>query len=367
MDFITEALYQEARQNHIGYKNVKMLVQSEDARKLAERVLMGHGVPPTHARIQADLFIDAELKGVASHGLLRLRRVIERIEAGLSAPGKTGAQKWAGRNYLMVDGERGLGPVVALAALDSVIPRALEDGVALAAIRNTNHLGALAYYAEYVAARGLTVIALTISEALVHPFGGRKAMIGTNPVAIGVPADPEPFVMDMATGLVSMGKIHDHANRGEPIPLGWALDADGNPTTNAGDAKKGAIAPFGGAKGYALGLAFEVLVAGLAASAIGTDVKGTLDSVEVSNKGDLFIVIAPRHADAARALVSAYLDEIRAMRPSDPAHPVLVPGDRARATKAKAVSHGLKLADGLWSDLQALDAELEKSAKGAAQ
>ena len=94
-----------------------------------------------------------------------------------------------------------------------------------------------------------------------------------------------------------MGKIHDHANRGAPIPLGWALDENGDPTTDASAAKKGAIAPFGGPKGYALGIAFEVLVASLAASAIGTDVKGTLDSVNVSNKGDLFIVIAPPHAE----------------------------------------------------------------------
>ena len=77
----------------------------------------------------------------------------------------------------------------------------------------------------------------------MHPFGGRKAMIGTNPIAIGVPADPIPMVLDMATGLVSMGKIHDHANRGAPIPLGWALDENGDPTTDATAAKKGAIAP----------------------------------------------------------------------------------------------------------------------------
>jgi LDH2 family malate/lactate/ureidoglycolate dehydrogenase len=343
-----------------------MQVQIEQARRLAERVLIRHGVPAAHARIQADLFIDAEMRGVASHGLLRLRRVVERIEAGLAVPGATGAHSWTGRDYLNVDGEKGLGPVVALAALDAIVPRAREDGVALAAMRNTNHLGALAYYAEYVASKGFAIVALTVSEALVHPFGGRKAMIGTNPIAIGVPAQPGPFVLDMATGLVSMGKIHDHAGRGESIPLGWALDAQGNPTTDAEAAKQGAIAPFGGAKGYALGLGLEVLVTSLAASAIGGDVKGTLDSVAISNKGDLFIVAAPRHAEAAKALVSAYLDAVRATAPSDPAHPVLVPGDRARAARAHAVSHGIALAEGLWSDLQALDAE-RQTKQGAAR
>jgi len=182
-------------------------------------------------------------------------------------------------------------------------------------------------------------------------------MIGTNPIAIGVPATPEPLVLDMATSLVSMGKIHDHANRDAPLPEGWALDAQGNPTTDAMAAKDGAIAPFGGAKGYALGLAFEVLVASLAESAIGNGVQGTLDSVHPSNKGDLFIVIAPPHAQAARALVTNYLDAVRASPPADPATPVLIPGDRAHAARDKSKADGVTLDDGLWEDLQKLDLE----------
>ncbi len=337
-----------------------MLVPVERVRDLAEGILIANGVPADHARTQAGLFIEAEMRAIPSHGLLRLRRVIERIHGGLSVPGAIGRQEWTARSFLAVDGERGLGPVVAMAALDAIVPRAKEDGIAIAAVRNTNHLGALAYYAEHVAGLGLTCIALTISEALVHPYGGRKAMIGTNPVAIGVPADPKPMVLDMATGLVSMGKIHDHANRGAPIPLGWALDENGDPTTDAAAAKKGAIAPFGGPKGYALGIAFEVLVASLAASAIGTDVKGTLDSVNVSNKGDIFIVIAPPHAEAARHLVTGYLNEIRAAAPADPEHPVLAPGDRAHKVRAQSGKRGVYLDDGLWEDLQKLAAESRK-------
>ena len=337
-----------------------MKVAVEEVRKLAEGILLANGVPATHAATQAGLFIEAEMRAIPSHGLLRLRRVIERIHAGLSNSTTSGKQEWTARSFLSVDGERGLGPVIAMAALDTIIPRAREDGIAIAAIRNTNHLGALAYYAEHVAKKGLTCIALTISEALVHPWGGRKAMIGTNPIAIGVPADPAPMVLDMATGLVSMGKIHDHANRGAPIPLGWALDENGDPTTDASAAKKGAIAPFGGPKGYALGIAFEVLVASLAASAIGTGVKGTLDSVNVSNKGDIFIVIAPPHAEGAKALVTDYLESIRAAAPSDPEHPVLAPGDRAHAVRAQSEKRGMFIDDGLWADLQKL---LEDSKK----
>ena len=243
-------------------------VPVNELRSLALEALSRAGVPDAHAKIQADLLIEGELRGLPSHGLLRLRRVIERIQAGLSAPGAKGAHSWAARNYLNVDGERGLGPVIAMEALDAIISRAREDGIAIAAIHNANHLGALAYYVEYAARQDITCIGLTISEALVHPYGGRKALIGTNPIAIGVPADPAPLILDMATSLVAMGKIYDYASKGLPIPLGWALDKNGDPTTDAEAAKSGAIAPFGGPKGYALGVAIEVLVASLTASAM---------------------------------------------------------------------------------------------------
>ena len=337
-----------------------MLVAVEQVRALAESILMANGVPADQARTQTDLLVEAEMRAIPSHGLLRLRRVVERIRSGATAPGITGTQEWTARAFLSIDGQRGMGPVVAMAALNAIVPRAREDGIAIAAIRNANHLGALAYYAEHVASLGLTCIALTVSEALVHPWGGRKAMIGTNPIAIGVPAAPHPMVLDMATGLVSMGKIHDHANRGAPIPLGWALDENGDPTTDAVAARKGAIAPFGGPKGYALGLAFEVLVSSLAGAAIGRGVKGTLDSVNPCNKGDIFIVIAPPHADAARELVSGYLDDIRAAAPADPDHPVLAPGDRAQKARAQSLAKGMYLDDGLWADLQTLAADSKK-------
>lgn len=333
-----------------------MLVPVNNLRDLALAALEKAGVPPDHAKIQADLFIDAEMRGIPSHGLLRLRRVIERIHAGLSVPATKGKHTWASRNFLKVDGERGLGPVVALHALDAIIPHAKSDGIAIAAVNNTNHLGALAYYAEYAAKSQITCIALTISEALVHPFGGRKALIGTNPIAIGVPAHPAPMVLDMATSLVSMGKIHDHANRGLAIPPNWALDANGDPTTDASAAKAGAIAPFGGAKGYALGVAFEVLVASLAGSAIGTDVRGTLDSEFVSNKGDIFIAISPPEAGLANAIASQYLDELRNAAPADEKKPVLTPGDRARATRGNSGKQGIQLDDKLWEDLKAMAA-----------
>jgi LDH2 family malate/lactate/ureidoglycolate dehydrogenase len=151
-----------------------------------------------------------------------------------------------------------------------------------------------------------------------------------------------------------MGKIHDYANRHQSIPLGWALDEAGNPTTDAVAAKVGAIAPFGGAKGYALALAIEVLVSTLTGSAAGRNVMGTLDSKHICNKGDLFIVIDKGAAGGIEGVVSGYLDLIRASPPSKPAVPVLVPGDRARASRDELRRTGISVEPQLWVQLQEL-------------
>lgn len=323
-------------------------------RNTLQAVLIAHGVPESFARIQTDLLLEAQLRGYASHGLLRLPRIVERIVNGVSAPAASGAHAWNGDSLLSVDGERGLGPVVAVTALDALKQRARRTGIALGAIRNSNHIGMLAWYGEHVARDGLILIGATTSEALVHPWHGKSALIGTNPVCIAVPADPEPLVLDMATSLVSMGKIHDHANRGEPIPQGWALDAQGRPTTDAAAAKAGSIAPFGGAKGYALGLAIELLVTSLAASAIGTDVVGTLDSDKVCNKGDVFIVISPPHRAAVSGAIHAYLDEIRNSGAPEEGQLVTVPGDRSREARARSIAEGVEVDDALWRRILAL-------------
>jgi L-2-hydroxycarboxylate dehydrogenase (NAD+) len=281
--------------------------------------------------------------------MLRLDRVIQRIANGVADPHAKGLHTWRSDAFLAVDGQTGLGPVVANAALDGIQERARTTGIALAAITNSNHIGMLGWYAENVAAQGQALIALSTSEALVHPWGGRKALIGTNPIAIGVPTETDPFVMDTATSIVSMGEIHDHAHRGVSIPGNWALDANGNPTTDPNKAKQGALASFGGAKGYALGLAFELLVTSLAGAAIGTDVRGTLDATEICNKGDVFIVI-----DGPQPRLAAYLDIIRNAEPADGFDRVLVPGDRARECRRQRLTEGVPVADEVWERLQVL-------------
>jgi L-2-hydroxycarboxylate dehydrogenase (NAD+) len=326
-----------------------MLLPVETVAATAQQAL-ARVAPAAHAKQQVDLLLEADLRGVASHGMLRLPRILRRIASGATDPEAVGDHEWRKECYLAVDGSRGLGPVVANAAIDALAGRVSRTGVAMAAIRNSNHIGMLGYYAERAASQGFSMIALSTSEALVHPWGGRRAMIGTNPIAIGQPVGGgEIFMMDVATSVVSMGEIHDHANRDAPIPEGWALDAEGRSTTDAAAAKLGAIAPMGGAKGYALGLGFELLVTALAGAAIGRDVGGTLDDQTVCNKGDLFILI-----DGPGIDLRPYLVALRTEPPAQGFDRVLIPGERGREGRTRRLREGVDLPETLWAEIEAL-------------
>jgi|SRR5690625_5039917 len=330
-----------------------MKIRYEETKPLAVKALVNAGASTTNAEIQVEHLIEAELRGRASHGLLRLPRLVERIQNKVLDPVAQGCSSWVSKGFLQVNGEMGFGPVVAYNALNEALKRIDDLGVCVVAIDNNNHLGMMALYAEYLALKGITSLGFSTSEALVHPWGGTKALLGTNPIAIGVPTEKEPFVLDMATSLVAMGTIHDYANRNEEIPEGWALNAQGEATTDPNQAKHGAIAPFGEAKGYALGLAFEVLVASLTASALGTDVVGTLDSHKACNKGDLFILISPPQAGISTA-VANYLENIRQSPPAEPGGKVLIPGDRAQAQRARSLAEGFTIPQALWGELEKL-------------
>ena len=209
----------------------------------------------------------------------------------------------------------------------------------------------LSTYVEAIAKRALVALLLTTSEALVHPTGGRVALIGTNPIGIGVPADPEPFVLDMSTAAISAGEIIAHVQRGEALPPGRAVAADGMPTTDPKAALDGAISPFGGPKGYALGLGIELVVAALTGTALGRDVHGTLDVTEPATKGDVLIVASAERGSHHAAAITAYLDELRASPTVPGVERVLIPGDRFRAESDRRRRDGILYPADTWRRL----------------
>ncbi|QSR31234.1 dehydrogenase [Nocardioides sp. S5] len=334
-------------------------VSVEEHLAVSTNVLTGLGVPEGPARDQAELLLEGDLRGHASHGIRRLDMLAQRLRSGAVHAAARPTSTWTTASVLVVDGDGGLGPPVARQAVEELVAKVAETGVAVAAVRNANHLGMLAPYVESMASAGVIGIALTTSEALVHPWGGTRAMVGTNPLAVAVPVPgEEPVVLDMATGQVSRGKVLDHAARGLPLAPGDAVDAAGVPTTDAAAAVDGAISPFGGPKGYALGLILEVLVATLTRTSLGENVRGTLDPTDPSTKGDLFIAIDPTAFGSGAAAVASYLAALRATPPAPGHGRVLVPGDRARATRATNLADGVPVSQRTWTRARQIAADV---------
>jgi L-2-hydroxycarboxylate dehydrogenase (NAD+) len=338
-----------------------IVVSAEDVRATINQVLLKLGASEREASIQADVLTEADLRGHPSHGLLRLPVMVARIKTQLIRVNADPDYTWTAESVLSVDGKDGLGPFVAETAHERAIPVLREKGIVAVAIRNSSHLGMIGYYCEKRAREGFVCIAMTESEALVHPHGGTKALVGTNPIAIGIPSEPAPFVFDMATSTSAFGKIYASKHRGESIPANWAIDAEGNPTTNPDAALKGSLTPLAGPKGYGLGISIGILAGLLPGAEIGRAVFGTLDTEFRCTKGDLFLLLNPAAFPGGHALaaqVAAYLDEIRNSPPQQNFEKVIVPGDRARSVRAERMRTGIPLPKGVWLAAEKLRNEL---------
>jgi L-2-hydroxycarboxylate dehydrogenase (NAD+) len=334
-----------------------ILVTAGEERALLLDVLRGLGAAPDEANIVTRVLLEADLRGQSSHGILRLPTIAARVQAGLIQPGVTPAVSWGSLALGQMDARHGFGHVMADRAMRLAVDRARRTGIAAVAVRNNNHIGMIGYYAELAAEAGVVGIVMTTSEALVTPHDGAEAMVGTNPIAVGFPAHPRPFVLDMATSATAKGKIIDRYQRGEPIPSGWAVGPDGRVTTDATAAMAGAIMPFGGAKGFGLGLAVELLAGALVGAATGSAVLGTLDADFPATKGDLFLAIDPATlagADTLPARAGHYLASIRDSRPSEGTAGPRIPGDRARDCRAERLVRGVPLSEDAWEAALAL-------------
>ena len=244
-------------------------------------VLSWVGIPEGDAKITAHILAQADLRGIDSHGVARLPIYVKRIRLGLI--NKEPEIKIVGENagLAVVDGDNGLGQVVANHAMKLCLRKARENGVSFVAVKNSNHFGIGAYYAMMALEEDMIGIVGTNTSPLMAPFGGKEPLLGTNPIAVAVPTKEEhPVVLDMATSLVPRGKIEIYARKGEKLPLGWAIDADGRPTQEPEEALKGTLLPMGGPKGYGLSMVVDLLAGAVAGAAVGGGVGSLFGNME---------------------------------------------------------------------------------------
>lgn len=228
-------------------------------------ILSAAAVPKHEAAIVARSLVRAEARGQASHGVMRLETYIKRVRRGLIRPGSQPEIVAETPTTVVIDAHDAFGHVVGLYAMEVCIERAQKLGLGAAAVSNSTHFGIACIFAERATTSGCIGIATSNAAPRMPPVGAKTAVLGTNPLAIAVPsgARTPAFVLDMSTSVAALGKILAARASGQPIPEGWALDAEGMPTTDAARAADGLILPMSGAKGFGLALVLEILSAAL--------------------------------------------------------------------------------------------------------
>ena len=236
----------------------KVLVAWESLQEFTREVFVRVGLKPEDAAIEAEVLVWANLRGVDSHGVQRIPEYVGRVDAGHMNPRPDIRVLQETAATVFIEADYAFGPVVTVFAMEQVMKKAREVGIGWSLIRNTTHQGAMGYYVQMAAARNMAGIALVCNPPNMAPSGARAPGVHNSPIAIAVPGKRHlPLVLDMATSVAAGGKIQVAIDKGVPIPEEWALDKDGNPTTDP--RKAVSLRPAGGYKGYGLALMFECL------------------------------------------------------------------------------------------------------------
>lgn len=331
---------------------------------LVARIFAFEGVRAADARIVAQCLVLADLRGVGSHGVSRMPIYLERLRKGLVKPMPNIAVREVAAACALVDGDNGLGFLVARKAMDEACRRAGDFGVGVVAARNSTHFGMAATYLLQAAEAGFVSFVFTNASPAMPIWGGRRPFLGTSPFAFGAPGgiDTPPVVLDMATSVVARGKIRRAAQKGEPIPAGWALDKDGNETTDAKKAYEGLILPLGGPKGSGLSLMMEVLAGVMSGSRFGGEVGNQYSDFDrPQDVGHMFVALKPDlflGDGDYRVRMAELIGRSRAQERLHDDQPILMPGEPESLREAERRRDGLPVAA---EDLAMLEEEARRA------
>jgi LDH2 family malate/lactate/ureidoglycolate dehydrogenase len=325
-------------------------------------LLQALGVPEGDADLVSQSLVQADLWGHQSHGVMRLPWYVRRIQSGAMRAATSATLQVDAGAVAVIDGQDGIGQVLAHRAARESIERAKRHGIAAVAVRNSNHFGTAMYFSLMGPAEGCIMLAATNASPAMAPWGGREKRVGTNPWSISAPAGRHPpLVLDVANTAVARGKIYLARQHGQPIPPGWAINVAGEPTTDAAEALAGLILPMAGHKGYGIAVMMDVLAGVLSGSAFGEDVSGPYQAERPSGCGHLMVAldvkafIPPAQFDQRMEQMIARL---KSTPPTTGSSEVLVPGEPEARSAAENRRRGLDLPAQTREDLEALGKEL---------
>jgi LDH2 family malate/lactate/ureidoglycolate dehydrogenase len=336
------------------------------------------GVTSEDARVTADVLVQANLRGIDSHGVARLARYVNGLRDGVMLAQPEEKVVVETPTTVTLDAGAGLGQPVSHRAMNMVIDKAREYGCGFATVRNSNHYGIAGYYAMMALEQDMIGISTTNAAVLVVPTFGRNAMYGTNPIALAVPAAEErPFVMDMATSTVPRGKLEVYHRQEKPLPLGWATDELGVPTTDSErvldnflNRAGGGLLPLGGAgeefsgyKGYGMGLIVEILSAVLPGAAFLTsvypkDAEGRPLPADLGHFFGAWRLDAFRPAEAFKADMDAFIRELKGGSLAEGAARIYVHGEKEFEESDRRSERGIPLEAKVEASLKQIAADL---------
>jgi LDH2 family malate/lactate/ureidoglycolate dehydrogenase len=331
--------------------------------RLATGIAAAAGVSAPDAETLADALVDADIHGTSTHGISRLNIYIRRIQKGLINPRAELVVERRRAGTLAVDAANGLGQVQAMKTLELLVPMARENGVASATIRNSQHFGALSYYCNRATEQDLILFATSNCEPAMSPEGACRAFFGTNPIAASFPTGKGyPVKVDLATSVTARGNIVAAQKRGQPIPPGWALTADGEPTTDASAALAGTVLTMAGHKGYALALMVEVFSSVLSGAAIGPNIGSMYKNMDrKQDVGHFFFLLdiaAFMDVSEFKKRLDDAIDDIKSSRKRPGVEEILIPGERSHQKALENNSLGVFIDQSTLNELETLCREL---------
>lgn len=341
---------------------VRAVVSYAALMRLVSALFIACDLPDADAKRVAECLIEADLRGVASHGITRIPIYTRRLREKLVNPAPVLTVRDATPVAAHVDGDNGMGFVVGTRAMQEATARATSFGIGLVLASHSNHFGMAASYLLQAVETGMAGMVLTNASPAMPIWGGRTPFLGTSPLAIAAPGGRTPLVLDMATSVAARGKIRRAAQRGEPIPEGWALDEQGRPTTDAEVAYRGIVLPLGGAKGSGLSLMMEALAGVMSGAAFGGLVRNQYSDFDAAqNVGHLFLafrpdLFMPREEYVAR--MDALVSRAKACPLAEGFDEILMPGEREARLAAERRQAGVPVPQ---ADLEMLAQEASRA------